>query len=302
MFESSRPRVGSAQRNDGLPDMQPSIRSFSAEELAGFVSHELRTPLMIIKGELHNLRRESGSASITESLTDIGQEVARLDGLVAQVLDLVKLIRYIFLPTDINGLCEACAAVATDVSGGRTITLSLAPDIAPIITDPNRLRMAILSALMTTEHWIRASKTGSPLPGLHPIELHTERGKDDGVSIVVRVPGVEIGPSELGQLFDDHFNRKRPGRGLGLPLVRYLVTGLEGAVGAAAETGRGIDVRLDLPPRPSLAAMTSGLWPECAKCVTLAYCVNEAGSAGLSKGGEPRPRSAAAAQPPLDAD
>jgi signal transduction histidine kinase len=302
MFDSDRPRIGNGQRNDGLQNAEPHGHAFSTEELSGFVSHELRTPLMIIKAELHGLLRESGSASTTESLTDISQEVARLDGLVAQVLDLVKLIRFVYLPTDINELCAACAAAAADVGGGRTITLSLAPDLAPIITDPNRLRMAILSALMTTEHWVRAARPGSPLPGLHPVELHTEPAKDGGVSIVVRVPGVEIGPAEVGQLFEDHFNRKKPGRGLGLPLVRYLVSGLEGAVGAAAEPGRGIDVRLDLPSRPSLAALTSGLWPECARCVTLADNVDRARTAGGADGAPPRGGNAPSTSPPAAAD
>ena len=61
--------------------------------LSTVIAHEVRNPLMIIKAALRTLRRGSSGADGGEAVEEIDQEVARLDRIVADVLDFARPVR-----------------------------------------------------------------------------------------------------------------------------------------------------------------------------------------------------------------
>ena len=79
--------------------------------LSTVIAHEIRNPLMIIKASLRTLAAERVSRDdIRQALTDVDEEVARLNRVVNDVLDFARPIRFDYAPADVNALCADAEA------------------------------------------------------------------------------------------------------------------------------------------------------------------------------------------------
>ena len=110
-------------------EMSQKERLTALGRLSTVIAHEIRNPLMIIKASLHTLRQSEGAPSdnVREAISDIDDEVARLNRIVNEVLDFSRPIRFDLAPTDLNALCRE-SATASEASGpGPTVRLDLDP-------------------------------------------------------------------------------------------------------------------------------------------------------------------------------
>ena len=77
--------------------------------LSTVIAHEIRNPLMIIKASLRTLASERVSRDdIRQALTDVDEEVARLNRVVNDVLDFAEPIRFDYAPADVNASVRRC--------------------------------------------------------------------------------------------------------------------------------------------------------------------------------------------------
>ena len=78
-------------------------------------------------------------------------------------------------------------------------------------------------------------------------------GKHVRVTIADR--GVGIAPADLGHVFDPYFTTKRGGTGLGLPIAKNIVEGLNGTMTVSSNPGQGTEMQIVLPfdGKPSTA-------------------------------------------------
>src|SRR5436190_5472768 len=128
-------------------EMSQKERLSSLGGLSTVIAHEIRNPLMIIKASLHALRRpEATGAVVREAAADIDTEVGRLNRIVNEVLDFARPIRFELGSTDLNALCRESAAAAQAVPG-PLVELELDPAIPPIVTDAERLRLALVNLI-----------------------------------------------------------------------------------------------------------------------------------------------------------
>ena len=112
----------------------------------------------------------------------------------------------------------------------------------PLVTDPERLRSALVNMLVNARH---AANGHTPE---HPVTLHTTC-IGDRARIVVADRGVGIAASDLGHVFDPYFTTKRGGTGLGLPIAKNIVEGLGGTIQVSSVLGRGTEIAIELPMR-----------------------------------------------------
>ncbi len=213
--------------------------------LSTVIAHEVRNPLMIIKGSLRTLtRRGADPGDVRDAAGDIDEEIARLNHLVNDVLDFARPIRVDSAPADVNAVCED-AVRAVSVNGVPAVTLRLAPHLAPIVTDHERLRTVLVNLLANAQHAVseagRAADAGT-------IELETRPDTAGGVSIVVRDSGAGIPPDDLPHIFDPYFTTRRGGTGLGLAIARNIIDGLGGHVSVTSRPGQGTEFRVELGP------------------------------------------------------
>jgi two-component system sensor histidine kinase HydH len=220
-------------------EMSQKERLTSLGRLSTVIAHEVRNPLMIIKAALHTLRDEEAPSSVVkEAITDIDEEVARLNRIVNDVLDFARPIHFELSPVDVNTLCRESATAAAVSAGGDDIRLDLDPSLRTITTDADRLRMALVNLLVNARHALNGHGGGVIL---------TSRADGDRVHLVVADRGAGIAPADIAHIFDPYFTTKRGGTGLGLPIAKNIVEGLGGTISVSSAPGRGTEIQLDLP-------------------------------------------------------
>jgi signal transduction histidine kinase len=221
-------------------------RLSSLGRLSTVVAHEIRNPLMIIKTALRRLRGSSVTPEeLRAAVADIDEEAARLNRLVSEVLDFAKPIKFELAPADINALCEDAARAAGSDAPGARIHLECDRGLPPVVTDAERLRLALVNILTNACHAV-SGRPGSA-DDRDSIRLRTSRRGSDRVVIEVRDQGMGIASEDLNRVFDPYFTTRRTGTGLGLAISKNIVEGLGGSIGVSSRQGEGTDVRIELP-------------------------------------------------------
>jgi two-component system sensor histidine kinase HydH len=228
--------------------------------LSTVVAHEIRNPLMIIKASLRTLSKDSTTRDeIRQALQDVDEEVERLNRVVNDVLDFARPIRFDYAATDVNAVC-ADAEQATR-NAAEPIVVKLIPDrtLKPIVTDAERLRMALVNILANARHAILDKKEGSGKGPDPDIEIQTMNGTAGRVSVIVRDRGRGVNPEDLARAFDPYFTTKRTGSGLGLAIAKNIIEGMGGSIALESRVGHGTEIRIDLPSQaPPAARSTHG--------------------------------------------
>ncbi len=229
-------------------EMSQKERLTALGRLSTVIAHEVRNPLMIIKASLHSLKRpDLEPAAVREAAHDIEEEVARLNGIVNEVLDFARPIRFELAPADLNDVCRRAAAAAAAAGPGAEIAIDFDPHVGVIKTDAERLRMALVNMLVNARH----AMDGSGRPA--SVNFYT-RQAGSSVVLVIADQGVGIPAEALPQIFDPYFTTKRGGTGLGLPIAKNIIEGLGGTISVSSTPGAGTELRIELPADSSLAA------------------------------------------------
>src|SRR5512143_1158167 len=135
--------------------------------LTTVMAHEVRNPLMIIKASLRSLEREGASAdAVRGSAVDIDRQVARLDRIVADVLDFARPLRLELAPVDLAALVWDAAGAILDGWEGPHVRFDLAPDLGPIVTDAERLRGVLANLVENARQAVQAAGRAAGVDGI----------------------------------------------------------------------------------------------------------------------------------------
>jgi len=215
------------------------------------VSHELRTPLTAVTGFAESLADGVVTGDeVPEVGRVIGQEAARLNRLVSDLLDLARLgaddFRLDVVPVDLTALVAETARVWQSRCEPVGVVFSAEAPAFPVMvhTDPRRLRQVVDGL---AENALRVTPVGAPIvlalrvvPGTAVLEL-----RDGG-------PGLSEedyrAAFQRGVLHARYSGVRPVGTGIGLALVHGLVTRLGGTIvaGPAPEGGARFTVTLPL--------------------------------------------------------
>jgi two-component system sensor histidine kinase KdpD len=215
--------------------------------LLATVSHDLRTPLTTIKALAHEL-----AARGEEEALSIEEEADRLNGLVANLLDLSQLSAgAVPLRIELDAVDDLVATTLDRLRGrsaGRTIRVArLDHDVSeePILFARFDLAQSQRALVNLLEN---AIKYGPPD---EPIELWIAH-VGDRVRLTVADRGPGIPEAERALIFEPFYRPKgmRPdvgGAGLGLAIARRIAEAQGGSLTYAARPGGGSEFRLELP-------------------------------------------------------
>ena len=221
-------------------------RLSSLGRLSTVVAHEIRNPLMIIKTALRKLRGPNvNPEELRTAVADIDEETARLNRLVSEVLDFARPIKFDLAPADLNALCQdAARAAAGSDATAPAIRLELDPALPLVVTDAERLRLALVNILTNARDAVAANPAATG--ATQPIRLRTRLQGPGRIAIEVRDQGTGIASDDLGRVFDPYFTTRRTGTGLGLAISKNIVEGLGGNIGVSSRPGQGTEVRIEL--------------------------------------------------------
>ncbi len=239
------------------------------DELVSTVSHELRTPLASLRGfaELM-LTRDFSLEQQREFLTIILNESKRLADLINDFLDLQRIEagrqEYHFKPLDLLSVVRETISVFQANSNSIAIHLLKEPTPPPVHADADRLRQVLLNLLSNAVKF-------SPRGGDITIGIRHE-GAD--VMVWIRDQGIGIAPDALPKLFTKFFRvnnketRKISGTGLGLALVKRIITAHGGQIWVESELGKGSTFFFTLPvvTTTTISSHQSGGAPNTPLC------------------------------------
>lgn len=227
--------------------------SAAKSSLLANMSHELRTPLNAIIGFseifqdslFENLNREQ----IQQYAQDINVSGRLLLSLVNDLLELARIeaggrefaVETVHVCEKID---EVCRIVMAQADEGK-VTLSNTckdPDLT-LQTDDRALRQVLLNLLSNA---IKFTPEGGT------VTVSVEQ-TPDWLTLHVADTGIGIKKSELGLIFepfrqvDNSYTRAKAGSGLGLALVRTMVTQQGGTVAVTSTVGEGSTFTLKFP-------------------------------------------------------
>ncbi|PTL59736.1 sensor histidine kinase [Paraconexibacter algicola] len=240
------PEAGPAELRELGRSFNAMTRELDAAhaDRAGFlrsVGHELRTPLTAIRG--YGEAIADGTVEPARAATVIGEEAARLERLVGDLMDLGRGFTCRREPIDLAAVAREAGRRHAVAATGLGVTLTVdARGPAPAAGDHDRAVQAVSNLV---ENALRVAPVGgrieiAALPG-------TVEVRDDG-------PG--LAQQDLARAFErfylhDRLRSDRPvGSGLGLAIVAELATAMGGTVQVRSDPGVRTTFTLRLPATP----------------------------------------------------
>lgn len=225
-------------------------------DFVAMVSHELRTPLNAILGYTEMLR-ESVYGQISEQQTGVVKRIEsnsqRLLRIVSDLLDQARIEagQLIFHYNEFNPavLLEAVHGVMDKAAQDKDLQLTgeISPALPPRLRgDSQRLQQVLINLVNNA---VKFTQQGEIIVRLEP---HDEKSW----ACIVRDTGPGIPPQDQPHVFepfrqvDGIATREHGGIGLGLSIVKRLVTRMGGEVRLESEAGRGSTFTVILPYEP----------------------------------------------------
>ena len=213
------------------------------------MSHDLRTPMNAIIGYTRILQRRAREVLDQRqyrNLENIQVSADHLLILINDILDLAKIEagRIDIQPeeVDLKQIATQCAlSVESLLKPGVRLEQHLA-DVAPLYTDPDRLRRVLMNLLSNAVKFTEAGRI--------TVSMQAVEGE---VEVSVADTGMGIPPEDLPHIFDEFHQVDRPGgsagegTGLGLAIANKSVELLGGKIGAESEVGKGTTFTLRIP-------------------------------------------------------
>lgn len=214
------------------------------------VSHELRTPLTLIVSPLQELaRKQDLPTAVKDTLALMQKSATRLYRLVDDLLDLIRFEHagpklektLIDLGPIVSGLVEQVRHYATvqDLS----LKSSVPSKPVMILGDASAVERVLINLLSNA---IKFSEPG----GRITIAMTAE---DDDAVVRVRDEGIGLAKGDLDRIFDRFqqvdvsSTRRNQGLGLGLALVREIVSAHDGDISVTSHLGRGTEFTFRIP-------------------------------------------------------
>jgi two-component system, OmpR family, sensor histidine kinase BaeS len=217
--------------------------------MAADVAHELRTPLAALQAGLEELCDGLVEPDV-ERLGALHDQSVRLARVVGDLAELsaaetaVLSLRRTRL--DLGGLVSDAVAAARPTldAAGLVVRTELAPRVV-VDGDVDRLHQAVGNLLTNVARYCRHGDTATVSVSAHEVDA----------LVVVADSGPGIPPEELPHVFDrlwrGRTNVEVAGSGIGLAVVRELVTAHGGTVAVTSDADTGSTFTLCLPLAPS---------------------------------------------------
>ncbi len=250
LYERWRRRRAEDERRRDLAIAIRAGRLAAVGELTASVAHELAHPLGAI---LHNVKAaqlmigapSSDMSELEPVLASIAEEDGRATGIIARIRGLVQKRDMQMVPVDLNGIVNDSVRLMQHEALGRNVQLETELDGTPcVITgDSIALQQVVMNLLMNAME----AMTDTPV-SRRRIVVTTTTGRG-GIELSIRDGGAGIPADIATRMFEPFVTTKPQGLGIGLSIVRSIVTAHGGHIDAENIPGGGAAVRIWLPCR-----------------------------------------------------
>jgi len=210
------------------------------------LAHDFKTPLTSIKAAVTSLLGQPHPDADRELMTIINEEADRLNRLVAEVLEMVRIeagkLHLEKRPQDVSEIVDSTLAELKSVLHDRAVDIRIQDALPAADADFDFVQQVLRQLL---DNALKYSPPGSPL-------TISARAGDGRVVVSVADRGSGIDEREQLRIFDKFFRAREhrfrvPGTGMGLAIAKGIVEAHGGKIWVTSEPGQGSVFSFSLP-------------------------------------------------------
>lgn len=238
-------------------------------DFAANASHELRTPIAAIRGAVETMQTAEDDPEMTARLREmIAQHVARLEEMVADLLDLSRLESQETRSATGPLACSSLAARLSDLfarpCAERRVRLEfdLDPALEDMVIDQHLLELVLRNLI---DNAVKFAREGTPVrvigrasavdPAGDAPPIDEGGGPLTGARFRVIDQGIGIPLAHQQRIFERFYQvdpsrdgkLKRRGTGLGLAIVKHAMRRLGGRIGVESVWQQGTTMSVEIP-------------------------------------------------------
>ena len=229
---------------EDITELEKIQRLAAWREVARRIAHEIKNPLTPIKLSAQRLRRKFGDEihdKVFEDCTDlIVNQVERMQKMVAEFSAYAKLPEVQLELGNIEPLVREVVAMFENTHVDIHWTLDIPRPVKEIPFDREAIRKVLINLLTNA-----AEALGGAVDGQVDVKLvHDSRSGVVTITVVDNGPGL---PEDSSRMFEPYYSKKKGGTGLGLTIVRSIVSDHRGKIRARNNHPKGTFFAVDLP-------------------------------------------------------
>lgn len=203
--------------------------------------HEIGNPLNSMSVALQLLRRRLGQSAREEpvgsAFQSLTEQITRLANLLQEFRSLSRRHKPKLQPLDLRALVDDVLAAEAPMCAERNIIVerAFAPDLPMIHADQDKLQQALLNLCKNA---MEAMPSGGTL---------TVRAGNFGSQVFLEVADTGVGIPYGVNILEPFVTTKAEGTGLGLPIVRQIVSAHGGTLNYTSKPGSGTTFTVFLP-------------------------------------------------------
>lgn len=215
-------------------------------EMSAGLAHELRNSVAAIVGFGKLLKKMSLPDSKAIDIVDtVIAESMATEEMLSRFLNFARPLNLNPISFEIEPVVRECVKLSEDQREGKAIDCRIEKkgEIPELYGDPILIKTALSNLIINACQAI--SESGR-------LELHIEHLQEDNrVQVSIRDTGIGIPREAISKIFDPFFTTKEKGTGLGLALVKKIITAHNGTIEATSDISRGTTFVLTLPVESS---------------------------------------------------
>lgn len=223
-----------------------SEKMASLGEMAAGLAHEIRNSFAVILGFANLIKKTTTSDDAAVQLvSSLKDEATAAEELLSRFLNFARPLDLLPEPVGINELINFDPRGAVrPLSDDIDILHRVDDHIPPINADPALIRQAMSNLILNA---CEAMPDGGELIIDISLESKHIEGRHDELLISVIDSGNGIAPEIKSKMFNPFFSTKAEGTGLGLALVKKIVTLHQGWIEVQSKPGKGTRITMHLP-------------------------------------------------------